>query len=362
MRQQAIYLDSASGPLSATVHRASADSARDTAALHRASADSARDTAVLLCPPFGWEEVCSYRHLRTWAQQLAAAGYTTLRLSFPSTADSAGSPRDPDRLSAWTDAVQSSAGWLLDATGARRIAVVGLELGGIVAYLAAAAGAPIDDLVLWATPSRGKAVVRQLRAFSKLESARFFEGLEQPGPLPSGELEAGGFLLSAQTVEGLEALDLTARPLAPGAVPRVLLLGRDGMTVDARLQAELEQGDRQVTVASGDGYATMTSHPQSGKPALETFERVATWLGEASSVGGSASGDGGVAPSDAEVPVGGGVGPRCRSAGARAPRCRWAGGPACRRPRSRSSSHLEPSPALWSSRSVRQLPISASCC
>lgn len=51
--------------------------------------------AVLLCPPFGWEDVYSYRARRTWANALAQAGFPAPRFDFPGAGDSAGSPRDP---------------------------------------------------------------------------------------------------------------------------------------------------------------------------------------------------------------------------------------------------------------------------
>jgi len=60
------------------------------ATVHRAAEQNARDTAVILCPPFGWDEVCSYRSLRFWAARLAQDGYATIRLSLPSTGDSGG--------------------------------------------------------------------------------------------------------------------------------------------------------------------------------------------------------------------------------------------------------------------------------
>ena len=47
-----------------------------------------RAVAVLLCPPFGWEEDCSYRARRRWAQVLADAGYATARLYLPGSGDS----------------------------------------------------------------------------------------------------------------------------------------------------------------------------------------------------------------------------------------------------------------------------------
>jgi dienelactone hydrolase len=250
---------------------------------HRPTVEVARDTAVILCPPFGWDEVCSYRSLRDWAARLAAAGYASLQLTFPGTGDSGGSPRDPDRVEAWTATATVAASWVREASGARRVVALGIGPGGLFAYRAAATGAPIDDLVLWGTPARARLFVRQLRAFSKLETSQFFEGLEQPPPLPHGELEAGGFLLTRETVEALGGLDLTALALDSASSRRVLLLERDGLAVDAQLKEHLEQAGARVTVAPGKGYAAMTSHPQTGRPPFDLIARVTAWLGDTAS-------------------------------------------------------------------------------
>jgi dienelactone hydrolase len=267
----ALYLDVSPEPAFATFHPP----------VDRPSTD----TAVVLCPPFGWDEVCSYRSLRAWATRLAGAGYPTLRVSFPGTGDSAGDPRGPERLAVSCATLRCAAQWLRDAHGPRRIVSIGLGLGGLIAYRACAEGATIDDLVLWGTPSRGRAIVRQLRAFSNLEVAQFYEGLQPPPPLASGELEAGGFLLSAQTVTQLEGVDLAALEL-PGDRPRrVLLLERDGLAVDARLREHLQGSAVDLAVAPGAGYGAMTSHPQQARPALATLERIQAWLDEASRAG-----------------------------------------------------------------------------
>lgn len=277
---------------------------------HAPAGAAVRDVAVLLCPPFGWDEVCSYRGRRRWAGQLAQSGYATLRLTLPGTGDSAGAPRDADRLEAWTATVDEGARWLLRASGARRLAAIGMGLGGALAYRAAAAGAPIDDLVLWATPARARALVRQLRAFSKLEGSQMFEGLTAPPPLPAGELEAGGFLLSAQTIDELDRLDLTAIPLAEPERRRMLLLERDRIAVDARLLEHLQRSGAAVTIAPGGGYAEMTSHPQRARPALGVFERVREWLHEGSAPTRTASETVALAPGarrSAEIRLGGAV-------------------------------------------------------
>jgi dienelactone hydrolase len=258
--------------------------------IHRPSPETARDTAVILCPPFGWDDVSSYRMLREWAARLATAGYPAIRMSFPSSGDSGGDVRDSDRVGAWVAASVSTARWVQAEVRARRVVAIGMGLGGVLAYLGAAAGGPIDDFVLWGTPARGRALVRQIRAFSKLETARFFEGLELPAPLPAGELEAGGFLLSAETVAQLERIDLTEVELPNAESRRALLLERDGIAFDQQLRHHLEAAGTAVAMGPGRGYGAMTSHPQHARIPGGVIERVNGWLDEAS------------APSTAEHP------------------------------------------------------------
>ena len=40
-------------------------------------------TAVVICPPLGYQQVCSYRALRALAQALAESGRPTLRFDWP---------------------------------------------------------------------------------------------------------------------------------------------------------------------------------------------------------------------------------------------------------------------------------------
>lgn len=246
--------------------------------VHRAAAPP--DTAVLLCPPFGWQEVSSYRPRRIWAQMLAQAGYSTARLTLPSTGDSGGRVHDPGRLAAWSSAIDAAAAWLRRDSQATRVVAIGMELGGLLAYRCATLGAEIDDLVLWSVSSKGRALVRQLRALSRLEAGQFFEGLPHPPPLPDGEIEAAGFRLSAETVRDLEQIDLAALQLADAGRRRVLLLERDGIAVDSRLRDRLTGMGAAVTTAPGDGYDQMTSHPQYAEPATGVLAVVVAWLGE----------------------------------------------------------------------------------
>ncbi|MEA3054766.1 MAG: hypothetical protein QOD30_198 [Actinomycetota bacterium] len=243
------------------------------AVLHE-TAPMRRATAVLLLAPFGWDDTSSYRARRTWAVSLADDGYPVLRLDLPGTGDSGGGPSDPDRVPAWIAAITAAVHELRAATGCPRVALVGLGLGGLLGLAATDAGASVDELVLWAAPGRGRAIVRELKAFAQMEASR----APDAGPLPDGAFAANGYLLTADTVAALTALD-AASMAAPG-VERALLLGRDGLPVDDKVRSSLETSGVKVTVADGPGYGALTSTHQQSRLPRTTMGTVAAWLAE----------------------------------------------------------------------------------
>ena len=237
----------------------------------------AKSVAVLICPPFGWSEMCSYRARRAWAQALAEAGYWTARFDLPSTSDSGGDPRDPGRLDAWTSAVSGVATWLRETSGASRVVAIGIELGGTLACRAVAQGAPIDDLLLWAVPSRGGRLLREMRAAATMIAATYPED-DRPESIPDGALPLTGYLLSAETAAALEGLRLTSSELPGAASRRVMLLGRDGLGFDERLRAYFEGAGAEVSVGDGDDYGEMMIHPQQAVSPAGTIAASIAWL------------------------------------------------------------------------------------
>lgn len=250
----------------------------------------ARDVAVLMCSPFGYDEMASYRSRRVWAQCLATAGYPTLRFDLPGTGDSGGATDAPGLFEAWNTALIEAAAWLRSMTESRRIVAVGIGLGGLLALRAATLGASIDDLALWGTSARGKAVVRELRTFGALEAAARTaaeqvlartpaDSPERP-PLEGGAIEAGGFTLTADAVRALEGLDLTTDVLPDAGARRILLLERDGITVDSRLRHWLGASGAHVDVDGGEGYGAMTGQAHEARAPTRVIDRVTKWLGE----------------------------------------------------------------------------------
>ena len=245
--------------------------------------------SVLLCPPFGWEEACSHRALRDWADALAEAGFPAARLELPSTGDSGGSARDPERLEAWTDAIGHGARWLSQATAAERVCAIGIGLGGLLACRAVARGAAIDDLILWSVRARGAALLREMRAYSRV-IADLFPLDSTPEPVAPGELDLAGFLMSAETADALSDVELAKLAVPDGGDRRVLLLERDGLPVDRTLREHFERAGAAVCVAPADEYTPMMLEPQDAVTPRATIATTVTWLEEGSAGVGEARG------------------------------------------------------------------------
>jgi hypothetical protein len=239
---------------------------------------------VVIVPPFGWEDMSSYRPRRMWAEALAAAGATVARIDLPGSGDAAGGPEDPDRVPAWVDAVGAAAAHLRLARGCRRVVAIGIGTGGMLAVEAAKAGAPVDDLVLWGVAARGRAVMRQLTVFAKMEAearaAGGAGGTVAEDALPDGALGVGGYLLSAESAAALKALDLRDLALPGGHGRRALLLEQDGISVDAALAGALREAGVEVTEAPAHGFGKMMLEPQFSRAPQEAIATVARWLAE----------------------------------------------------------------------------------
>ncbi len=182
-------------------------------------------------------------------------------------------------MGAWTDAISAAAAWLAVVPGVSRVAAIGLGMGGLLTAAAIARGAPIDDLILWSAPVRGRTFVREQRAFSALQDTRLgAAGESAMDGLPDGWLESGGFVLSAETMAALGSLQMTTMSFA--GLERTLLLERDGIANDGALEAELRAAGVDVTTAPGPGWTGLVFHPEQYDPPVRVFGQVAAWLAE----------------------------------------------------------------------------------
>lgn len=241
---------------------------------HEPAVVDPRRIAVLFCAPFGWEDMGSYPIRRLWAQRLARSGHPVLRFDLPGSGQSGGGPGEEGQLRHWVAAVDQCARWLAGTSGSDAVVAIGIGMGALLALRASAEGAPLDELVLWGLPRSGRALVRRMRAFAKLQlQTQATEDLA----LPPGWVQSGGYMLSDRTVDELGALRING---APGdRLRRVLLLleqsseaGQDG------LARWLGSAGVQLDVEEGEGFAAMFDSPHLSEVPDHTIAVVDRWL------------------------------------------------------------------------------------
>jgi pimeloyl-ACP methyl ester carboxylesterase len=242
---------------------------------HTDFAKRSGSAGVLIVPPFGFEEVCCYRPLRFLARTFAAEGIPTLRFDLPGTGDSSGGLLDSGLLDQWILSVDAAAEELRAVSGVEDVAVLGIRLGGMLATMAAARGANVQDLVLWGSVSTGHAVLRELRAFANMERWEYGNGAPSP-PQPIPGFEVGGFLIGPELLKDLEALDLARLPRMRGR--RVLVLSRDNFRPDSELASALENAGCAVHLGTGSGYSAMTAVPHEALPPTATAGPIVEFL------------------------------------------------------------------------------------
>ena len=240
--------------------------------LHRPAAQSDHRVAVLICNPFGYEEICAHRSIKHLAEAAAAAGLPALRFDYDGSGNSAGTALDPARLEAWIASVNHAADALLAQSGADRLCVFGLRLGSTLAALAAARRADVVALVAFAPIASGRAYVRELRALQQV-----MRSTDAADSAPTGDLlEAAGFTLTAETQAALAAVDLSRVERTPA--PNVLIIDRADLPSNERWGKQLEAQGAAVERRTSDEYVEMMRDAHDSSVAQKTIGATVDWL------------------------------------------------------------------------------------
>lgn len=167
-----------------------------------ASAGS-RENAVLICPPLGREYIRSHWALRRVADQLAGTNTHVLRFDYFGTGDSAGESQQGD-VTRWRDDIRAAAEELVELSGVRKPAVLGLRAGAALA--ATTVGLETTSFVLWDPILSGQEYLCQLQDLHqcKLET---YNRNRRRSVLETPE-ELLGFPMSPAMRESIEQLDV----------------------------------------------------------------------------------------------------------------------------------------------------------
>lgn len=215
---------------------------------------------VVICPPLGYEQFNAYRAMRYLGQELEERGLAAVRFDYAGEGDALGEPGRPDAVERWLNTVADAAALLRDA-GVRRIALVGLSSGALIAAEAARLREP-DALVLWDPAFSGRRFLRRQRTLSDLVVA----------PEAAGSHPILSTTLHPDAAHWIDGQRIDSDTLGDIASP-VLVLARRSAAPGADLGTGVE-------LRTIDGQEDLLDVPSAvaAIPA-ETVKAVADWLG-----------------------------------------------------------------------------------
>jgi pimeloyl-ACP methyl ester carboxylesterase len=239
---------------------------------YHAATGRSRDCVVVLCNPWGYEALCSHRSYVHLAERLAAAGFPTLRFDYLSTGDSGGEDdSESGRLRGWISSIQQARREAMAISGAKSVTLFGVRFGATLAAAAAFEDA-VDGLILWSPLLRGRAYLRELRAFGLIKNPSAPKVEADTG----GILEASGFFLGTADQAQAGALDLLRSPGRP--CREALILARDETELEKPLVAHLAASGVDATFQYVPGYAEMMREPHESIPPEKVFDQTLAWL------------------------------------------------------------------------------------
>ena len=230
---------------------------------------------IVLCNPLGYESVCLHRAYRELAARLAEAGYPSLRFDYHGTGDSSGSDRDPRRVESMIKSIQAAMSALQSLSAVEEISLFGVRMGATLAMVTAAEIGSVKNIVVWAPCVKGKTYLREMHAFSRMSENEPGHTSEDPS-WTEGDEEAGGYLMTKDTVAALSELNLLQLKTAPSQ--NILIIPGEGAANDSALLTHLRHCGSTVTKEEMAGYSAMMADPHLSIVPEEAFNVLIQWL------------------------------------------------------------------------------------
>ncbi|WP_299809890.1 alpha/beta hydrolase [uncultured Roseibium sp.] len=232
------------------------------------------ETGVLLCRPWGRDEVCCRKFYRTLADVLAASGYPTLRFDYSGTVDSL----DPDAdegLEDWVRGAEKSADVLKDISGCERIVVFGLGLGAVVSHELAGRRHDLSGAIIAAPIVNGRRYIREINLLAKM--------LYETEHIPLNLLDTRKTSVLGNVMPGKVAEDVSRKKLDdPATLTQIPLLffSRGKNKSDCSYAKDLKARSRHVTVKEFHEFEDLTAEVLTSKVPFDLIESCLGWMRE----------------------------------------------------------------------------------
>ena len=162
---------------------------------------SNRREGIVLCSPFGQENMRAHRSLRRLAINLSNLGYSVLRFDYRGTGDSAGTLVGVT-ADDWQQDIRIAVQELIDIAAVPKVSLLGLRVGALLAAQVAANHQNISRLVMWDPVVSGQAYINELgKEINAAQSRANFVAAD-------GTLHFNGFSMPRDFQQSLAGLDI----------------------------------------------------------------------------------------------------------------------------------------------------------
>lgn len=223
--------------------------------LHWPARASRSDVGVVICKPFGFESLCGQRGLRVMAEAAADCGVPALRFDYAGCGDSQDLPPRADQIESWINDVLAAVAQLRERTGVKRVCLVGVRLGALLATLAATRSDAIHGLYLFAPVVSGRRYLKELRAAQLAQQDSPPQAAASDGADP-GAGEFGGFIMSGESIANLSAIDLLKSANLP-KVASVFIADRSDLPGAEKWHQQLATAGLNTQYAPVAGFVEM---------------------------------------------------------------------------------------------------------
>lgn len=245
-------------------------------ACYHQPAEPARDCGVVICYPIWQEYIRSHRACFNLAQNLAQAGFPSLRFDYSGSGDSAGDAAGVE-LDHWKADIVQAINELRERSGVSMISLVGLRLGASLAAAVATDYHNIASLVLWDPVVNGKHYLEEATHLHQ-NAIRFFFAQPKHETVEQRPSELLGFPISPRLLQGLAELDLLTirRKLAQ----HLLVVESHTGEPAQQLANQIRSFSAQVDYQHIPGLRIWTEHTDKGLVPQNVLSAIVAWMSE----------------------------------------------------------------------------------
>ena len=229
-----------------------------------------RNTAVIIIGPIGPEYMHCFRSIKYLCDELALAGYHSIRYDPIGMGNSSGDLLDDNIWHQWITTPQKLSDYVKESYGITNIILVGLRSGCLV-LSEVQKNMPLHSAVFWYPYTHGSAYIRDIQLLDSM--------LYQDNNLTNNTtLNGGGYPLSDTLQNDIKNINLLSEKYSP--FNHALIINSDESKRALKLHKQMETTVKHVSSVCLTGLDAMTKQVAISKIPVSNIQCIVDWLKE----------------------------------------------------------------------------------